>query len=199
MFSNSVLFIIHESHNHIQTCICWGLFYANLDQNPIAPRFPPSHVLLLLCLLLSTLQFSLFIIFQSINYLFLLHIWITHAVFIYHDAQVIPYSDWLIRNIWRRDSGFNIFSLNSPADSKVQPSLKTTILDFYPRLSSLTTVHWIKHLIVQPHTVIYFPGTWWFFTSPRLHLELCLGLQKHPHLYIHLHRGFKSLMLLQLS
>ena len=119
----------------------------------------------------STLQFSLVLLFLEHQLSFLLHIWITHAVFIYNDAQVIPYSGWLIRNIWRRDSGFNIFSLNSPVDFKVQPSLRTTILDFFffkfyfifkPQtlylrfLSSLTTVHWTKHLIVQLHTVILF-------------------------------------------
>ena len=56
----------HDYHNHIQAFICWGLFYAKLDQNPIAPRFPPSHVLLLLCLLCEhTSIFSCFIIFRA--------------------------------------------------------------------------------------------------------------------------------------
>lgn len=144
-------------HNHIQAFICWGLFYAKLEQNTIVPKFPPLHVLLLLCLLCEhTSIFSLFYYILEHQLSFLLHIWITHAVFIQRDAQVIPYSNWLIRNIWRRDSGFNMFSLNSPVDSKVQPSLRTTVLGFYPRLSSLTMVHWIKHLIVQPHTLIFF-------------------------------------------
>lgn len=146
MFSNSVFQIIYDKIQNLGTgiylfghitCKIGSKCYTFLDF--LQSHFPFLFSLHCLHIFYFSLNFSMF------------RVDVTNFGCIFESSTrfldiMMPSSyPIIIKQQYLKDRPmFNKFSLSSPVDSKVQPSLRTIILDFYSR-HSLTTVHPIVH------------------------------------------------------